>query len=139
VVLSGGNIDSLLSRLLRHGMAAAARYLHSSAGRRAVRSRWPNCSAIWPISAQCVGVGHERLAPRLQVYEAEVVLVAETRALTHCEGLIGAFRSAGYTPCIRLTFTGYRSHALPLPWYDHLTFRQAPTIRRIFPGGWVFL
>ena len=42
-------------------------------------------------------VGHERLGPRLHVDEAEVFLVVETRSSGHCEEVIGALRSAGYT------------------------------------------
>jgi threonine dehydratase len=34
---------------------------------------------------------------RLHVDEAEVVLVVETRGPAHCEEVIGALRSAGYT------------------------------------------
>ena len=54
-----------------------------------------------------LAVGHERLAARLHVDEAEVVLVVETRGPTHCEEVIGTLRSAGCT-CVRLTFTGCR-------------------------------
>ena len=98
-MLSGGNIDPLLlSKLLRHGLTAAGRYL-------AFRCRLPdqpgslaNCSATSPISAPtCSRSAHERLGPRLHVDEAEVVLVVETRGPAHCEEVIGALRSAGYT------------------------------------------
>jgi len=42
-------------------------------------------------------VAHERLAPRLHVDEAEVVLQVETRGPEHCGEVIGALRAAGYT------------------------------------------
>ncbi len=103
VVLSGGNIDPLLlSKLLRHGLAADGRYL-------AFRCRLPDhpgslaklLGDLADLGANVLEVGHERLAPRLHVDEAEVVLVVETRGPAHCEEVIGALRSAGYT----LTFS----------------------------------
>jgi threonine dehydratase len=98
-VLSGGNIDPLLlSKLLRHGLAAAGRYL-------AFRCRLSDhpgslaklLSDLADLGANVLEVGHERLGPRLHVDEAEVFLVVETRGPEHCEELIGALRSAGYT------------------------------------------
>jgi threonine dehydratase len=98
-VLSGGNIDPLLlSKLLRHGLTAAGRYL-------AFRCRLPDqpgslaklLSDLADLGANVLEVGHERLGLRLHVDEAEVVLVVETRGPTHCEEVIGALRSAGYT------------------------------------------
>jgi threonine dehydratase len=97
-LLSGGNIDPLLlSKLLRHGLAAAGRYL-------AFRCRLPDhpgslaelLGDLSDLGANVLEVGHERLAPRLHVDEAEVVLVLETRGPAHCEEVIGALRSAGY-------------------------------------------
>jgi threonine dehydratase len=99
VVLSGGNIDPLLlSKLLRHGLAAAGRYL-------AFRCRLPDhpgslaklLGDLADLGANVLEVGHERLGPRLHVDEAEVVLVVETRGPDHCEEVIGALRAAGYT------------------------------------------
>jgi threonine dehydratase len=99
VVLSGGNIDPLLlSKLLRHGLAAAGRYL-------AFRCRLPDrpgslarlLGEIAGFGANVLEVSHERLAPRLHVDEVEVVLVVETRGPGHCAELIGALRAAGYT------------------------------------------
>jgi threonine dehydratase len=99
VVLSGGNIDPLLlSKLLRHGLAAAGRYL-------AFRCRLPDrpgslaklLGDLADLGANVLEVGHERLAPRLHVDEAEVVLQVETRGPEHCGEVIGALRAAGYT------------------------------------------
>ena len=99
VVLSGGNIDPLLlSKLLRHGLAAAGRYL-------AFRCRLPDhpgslaklLGDLADLGANVLEVGHERLAPRLHVDEAEVVLVVETRGPAHCEEVIGELHSAGYS------------------------------------------
>jgi threonine dehydratase len=41
-------------------------------------------------------VAHERVAPRLLVDEAEVLLQVETRGPTHCDEVIGQLRKAGY-------------------------------------------
>jgi threonine dehydratase len=99
VILSGGNIDPLLlSKLLRHGLAAAGRYL-------AFRCPLPDhpgslaklLGDLADLGANVLEVGHERLGPRLHVDEADVVLVVETRGPAHCEEVIGALRSAGYT------------------------------------------
>ncbi|MBV9093203.1 MAG: threonine ammonia-lyase [Streptosporangiaceae bacterium] len=98
VVLSGGNIDPLLlSKLLRHGLAAAGRYL-------AFRCKLPDrpgslarlLADIAGLGANVLEVGHERLAPRLHVDEVEVVLVVETRGPEHCGEVIGELRAAGY-------------------------------------------
>jgi threonine dehydratase len=99
VVLSGGNIDPLLlSKLLRHGLTAAGRYL-------AFRCRLtdhPGSLAtllgdLADLGANVLEIGHERLGPRLHVDEAEVIVVVETRGPEHCDEVIGALRSAGYT------------------------------------------
>ena len=99
VVLSGGNIDPLLlSKLLRHGLTAAGRYL-------AFRCRLPDhpgslaklLADLADLGANVLEVGHERLAPRLHVDEVEVVLQVETRGPEHCAEVIGALRVAGYS------------------------------------------
>ena len=98
VVLSGGNIDPLLlSKLLRHGLTAAGRYL-------AFRCRLPDhpgslaklLGDLADLGANVLEIGHERLAPRLHVDEAEVVLQVETRGPEHCEEVIAALRAVGY-------------------------------------------
>jgi threonine dehydratase len=99
VVLSGGNIDPLLlSKLLRHGLTAAGRYL-------AFRCRLPDhpgslaklLADLADLGANVLEVGHERLAPRLHVDEVEVVLQVETRGPEHCADVISALRASGYT------------------------------------------
>jgi len=99
VLLSGGNIDPLLlSKLLRHGLSAAGRYL-------AFRCRLPDhpgslatlLGDLADLGANVLEVGHERLAPRLHVDEVEVVLQVETRGPEHCGEVIGALRASGYT------------------------------------------
>jgi threonine dehydratase len=97
-VLSGGNIDPLLlSKLLRHGLTAAGRYL-------AFRCRLPDqpgslaglLGAIAGLGANVLEVSHERLAPGLLVDEVEVVLQVETRGPDHCEEVKSSLRTAGY-------------------------------------------
>jgi threonine dehydratase len=99
VVLSGGNIDPLLlSKLLRHGLSAAGRYL-------AFRCRLPDrpgslaklLGDLADLGANVLEVGHERLAPRLHMDEVEVVLQVETRGPEHCGEVIAALRGAGYS------------------------------------------
>jgi len=99
VVLSGGNIDPLLlSKLLRHGLSAAGRYL-------AFRCRLPDhpgslaklLGDLADLGANVLDVAHDRLTPRLHVDEAEVVLQIETRGPEHCEEVISALRAVGYT------------------------------------------
>ncbi len=99
VVLSGGNIDPLLlSKLLRHGLRAAGRYL-------AFRCRVPDrpgalatlLHELAGLGANVLDVWHERVTPRLQVGEVEVLLQVETRGPEHCEEIITELRRSGYT------------------------------------------
>jgi threonine dehydratase len=97
-VLSGGNIDPLLlSKLLRHGLSAAGRFL-------GLRCRLPDypgslaglLGAIADLGANVLEVSHERLVPSLRVDEVEVVLHVETRGPEHCEDVKAKLRAAGY-------------------------------------------
>ena len=98
VVLSGGNIDPLLlSKLLRHGLSAAGRFL----GFRCRVPDYPGSLAallglLAGLGANVLEVSHERLAPRLRVDEVEVVLQVETRGPEHCEHVKERLRGAGY-------------------------------------------
>jgi len=98
VVLSGGNIDPLLlSKLLRHGLSAAGRFL-------GLRCRVPDypgslaalLSLLAGLGANVLEVSHERLAPSLRVDEVEVLLQVETRGTEHCEHVKETLRGAGY-------------------------------------------
>jgi threonine dehydratase len=97
-VLSGGNIDPLLlSKLLRHGLSAAGRYL----GLRCRLPDHPGSLAallhdIAELGANVLEVSHERLGPTLRVDEVEVVLQIETRGPEHCEDVKAKLRAAGY-------------------------------------------
>jgi threonine dehydratase len=98
VVLSGGNIDPLLlSKVLRHGLAAAGRYL-------TFRCRLPDRpGALATLLGEVAGLGanvldvvHERVTPGLHVDEVEVLLQVETRGPAHCDSVIVQLRESGY-------------------------------------------
>ncbi|MET7851452.1 threonine ammonia-lyase [Streptomyces avermitilis] len=98
-VLSGGNVDPLLmQRILRHGMAAAGRYL-------AVRLRLTDrpgalatlLGVLPTVDANVLDVSHVRTDPRLGLTEAEVELHLETKGPEHCAEVEQALREAGYT------------------------------------------
>jgi threonine dehydratase len=97
-VLSGGNIDPLLlSKVLRHGLAAAGRYLTF----RCVLPDRPGALAtllteVAGLGANVLDVVHERVTPGLHVDEVEVLLQVETRGPGHCDSLIAALRASGY-------------------------------------------
>jgi threonine dehydratase len=99
VVLSGGNVDPvLLLRVLRHGMAAAGRYL-------AFRVRIPDrpgelarlLTALGEVGANVLEVEHVRIGPKLHLDEVEVALQLETRGPAHCDEVLTRLRDADYT------------------------------------------
>ncbi|NVI86193.1 threonine ammonia-lyase [Actinomadura sp. BRA 177] len=99
VLLSGGNIDPLLlSKVLRHGLAGAGRYL-------VVRCRLKDrpgalvtlLGELAELGVNVLDVMHERVAARLHVEEAEVLMHLETRGADHSEDVIGRLREKGYT------------------------------------------
>lgn len=97
-VLSGGNIDPLLmERTLRHGMAAAGRYMSF---RLRLTDRPGALAALLGIlsarDANVVDIGHVRTDPRLGLTEAEVELRLETRGPEHRAAVAEALRTAGY-------------------------------------------
>ncbi|MCX4818992.1 threonine ammonia-lyase [Streptomyces sp. NBC_01142] len=98
-LLSGGNVDPLLmQRILRHGMAAAGRYL-------SLRLRLTDrpgalaglLGALTVVDANVLDVGHVRTDPRLGLTEVEVELHLETKGPEHCVEVAAALREAGYT------------------------------------------
>ncbi len=102
-VLSGGNVDPLLLlRVLRHGLAAAGRYLSL---RVRLQDR-PGALArllaeLAAADANVLDVMHLRTNPKLHVDEVEVALQLETRGPRHCDEVLTRLRSAGY----HLTFS----------------------------------
>jgi threonine dehydratase len=99
VVLSGGNIDPLLlAKVLRHGLAAAGRYLTF----RCRLTDRPGAlatllSEVASLGANVIDVVHERCTSTLHVDEVEVQLQVETRGPAHCDSVIAELRRAGYT------------------------------------------
>jgi threonine dehydratase len=97
-VLSGGNVDPvLLVRVLRHGLAAAGRYLsfHVRIGDR------PGALAallktLADAGGNVLDVVHERTGPTLHVDEVEVALQVETRGPQHSAEMLDMLRSRGY-------------------------------------------
>ena len=110
VVLSGGNIDPLLlSKLLRHGLSAAGRFL----GFRCRVPDYPGSLAallalLADLGANVLEVSHERLAPTLRVDEVEVVLQVETRGPEHCAARQGHAPHRGVRPGVQLARAGLR-------------------------------
>lgn len=97
-VLSGGNIDPLLMlRIIRHGMAAAGRYLQLSVR---VPDKPGNLAQLLldcaELDANVLEVEHLRTNPTLNVDEVEIALQLETKSAEHCETVIGALRGHGY-------------------------------------------
>ena len=97
-VLSGGNVDPLLLlKVIRHGLAAAGRYLR-------LRVRIPDrpgalarlLAELAETEANVLDVVHERTGSRLHVDEVEVALQVETRGGEHAERVVGRLRAAGY-------------------------------------------
>ena len=97
-VLSGGNIDPLLMmNVIRHGMAAAGRYL-------VVRVRIPDrpgglarlLNELAEAEVNVLEVIHERTSAQLHVAEVEVALQLETRGVPHAERVLARLRERGY-------------------------------------------
>jgi threonine dehydratase len=92
VVVSGGNVDSLLlMRIIRHGLAAAGRYL-------TVTVRVPDrpgslarmLAEVKDLQANVLEVQHDRLDAGLGVDEVDIVVQMETRGHDHCEKVLDA-------------------------------------------------
>jgi threonine dehydratase len=97
-VLSGGNVDPLLlGKLIRHGMAAAGRYL-------SLRVRIPDrpgglarlLGELADEGANVMEVVHERILTTLSIDEVEVLLQLETRSTAHAEAVLERLREHGY-------------------------------------------
>jgi threonine dehydratase len=97
-VLSGGNVDPvLLSKVIRHGMIAAGRYL-------SLRVRIPDrpgglaalLSVLAGSGANVLDVEHQRTGRGLHLDEVEVDLQLETRGRDHGDAVIAALQGASY-------------------------------------------
>ena len=97
-VLSGGNVDPLLlMRVIRHGMAAAGRYLNFWV-------RLPDLPGglarllgeLADLEANVLDVVHERTSAHLHLDEVEVAMQVETRSAAHAERVLSRLRECGY-------------------------------------------
>jgi threonine dehydratase len=98
VVISGGNVDSLvLLRIIRHGLAAAGRYL-------TLVVRMPDkpgslarlLNDIQALHANVVDIEHNRVDAGLRVDEVDIVVHVETRGPEHCMLLLESLEEEGY-------------------------------------------
>jgi threonine dehydratase len=97
-VLSGGNIDPvLLSKVIRHGMIAAGRYLSL---RVRIPDRPGGLAALLGVlassGANVLDVEHQRTGRGLHLDEVEVDLQLETRGRDHGEHVIQQLQGASY-------------------------------------------
>ncbi|HTW08309.1 MAG TPA: threonine ammonia-lyase [Acidimicrobiales bacterium] len=98
VLLSGGNVDSLLlTRLIEHGLTAAGRYLVV----RVVLADKPGAlaeltSAAGRLGLNLLTVEHRRSGAPVGVNEVEVILTLETRDPTHRDQVIPSLRAQGF-------------------------------------------
>ncbi len=99
VVLSGGNVDSLLLlRIIRHGMAASGRYM-------TIKVRVPDSpgnlagilTAIHEAHANIVEVDHNRMDPSLGVDEVEIDIHVETRGRDHSQEVLHKLIELGFS------------------------------------------
>lgn len=99
ITLSGGNVDSLvLLRIIRHGMAAAGRYLSIS-----VRTPdFPGSLAglldvLKHHKANVVDVFHDRTDPRVSIGDVRIDIQMETRSAEQRDDILAALTTAGYS------------------------------------------
>ena len=99
VLLSGGNIDPLLlGKVIRHGMAAARRYLNLQVTLADVPGGLARLlTLIGDAGGNVIEVAHERISPSLLLDEVDVQLQLETRGEPHAEALLERLRAQGYT------------------------------------------
>ncbi|HZP55088.1 threonine ammonia-lyase [Actinocrinis sp.] len=102
-VLSGGNVDPLLLlRLIRHGLAAAGRFLSL---RLRLTDR-PGALAqllaeLAAVDANVVDVEHGRTSAGLGIAEVEVAVTLETRGPDHADAVVARLSAAGYAPTVQ--------------------------------------
>ena len=98
IVLSGGNIDPLLlSKVIRHGLIAAGRFL-------SLRVRVPDrpgelarlLGVLAVSGANVLDVEHQRTGHGLHLDEVEIELQLETRGADHSESVLEELSAASY-------------------------------------------
>jgi threonine dehydratase len=97
-VLSGGNVDPLLlMRVIRHGMAAAGRYLSFKVHIPDLPGGLARLLAeLAAAEANVLDVVHGRTATTLHLDEVEVALQVETRGAEHATQVLARLRGCGY-------------------------------------------
>ena len=98
-VLSGGNIDPLLlSKVVRHGLVAAGRFLSLSV---AIPDRPGELARLLGVlagsGANVLDVEHSRTGAGLHVDEVEVALKLETRGRPHGDDVVAGLTVSGYS------------------------------------------
>jgi threonine dehydratase len=97
-VLSGGNVDPLLLlRVIRHGLAAAGRYVWLRV--RVADSPGSLARLLGHLAEQdanVVEVEHLRTDPGLRVDEVSISVQLETRGPEHCAEVVQALEALGY-------------------------------------------
>ena len=99
VVLSGGNIDPLLlSKVIRHGLIAAGRFLSMSVR---IPDRPGELARLLGVLAEAganvLDVEHQRTGKELHLDEVLVELQLETRGSDHADAVIAALSQASYS------------------------------------------
>lgn len=99
VVLSGGNIDATtLISVLRHGLTRSGRFL---AMRTLIPDRPGELRNVLDLVAlgrgNVISIDHHREGRTTSALQTEIELVVSTRDEGHCQELLEALRSAGYT------------------------------------------
>jgi threonine dehydratase len=97
-VLSGGNIDPLLmSKVIRHGLIAAGRFLSMSVR---IPDRPGELARLLGVLAEAganvLDVEHQRTGKELHVDEVQVELQVETRGAEHADAVVAALTSKSY-------------------------------------------
>jgi threonine dehydratase len=98
-VLSGGNVDPLLlMRVIRHGMAAAGRYLNFTVCIPDLPGGLATLlNELAGVEANVLDVVHERTSAHLHLDEVEVAMQVETRGPQHAERVLRRLRECGYS------------------------------------------
>lgn len=98
VILSGGNVDPLvLMKVLRHGMAAAGRFLQFKVR---VRDTPGHLAALLgrlaDLDANVLEVAHVRTAVGLAVDEVDIAVECEAKGPGHCSEVLAELQESGY-------------------------------------------
>ena len=97
-VLSGGNVDPLLlMRVIRHGLAAAGRYLFFRVRINDVPGGLARLlNLLAELEANVLDVVHERTSASLHLDEVEVAVQVETRGPGHAKQVLSRLAESGY-------------------------------------------